>query len=436
MRPVPTLGGCPESAIFCTYATWKNSSIGPYTGDVPRDVRAVDRDERERQHEQRTGDAKIDARGARTPPSRSAPPRPPSTPDVTGFRRRAPEDATRWAPRDGRPRRDGRSVHYRLAGVGRVTVRELHVGLDLLFLIPGETGGRETYAVELIHALAGTRRRPAPDGVRQPGARRGAGLRARPARDRRPAARAHAPPQLVGARRGTARACVGDPRPGGSHARPGQLRPALRPLPARAVPARPDVAPRAAAAAHCEPAGRARADRGRRETSSPGARELGGDRRGCRDAARPRSRADRRRAARPRRCARRAARSRHDAARCSAWTRGRTSSRPGLALPHKNLPRLVAALSLIPPERRPQLALTAGGDHGKLAAQAALMGVAGDVRVLGWLEPAGARGCLCRRSLRGVPVARRGLRAAGARGDDARRPRPLLRHPAAARGRR
>jgi glycosyltransferase involved in cell wall biosynthesis len=30
----------------------------------------------------------------------------------------------------------------------------MHVGLDLLFLVPGETGGRETYARELIRALA------------------------------------------------------------------------------------------------------------------------------------------------------------------------------------------------------------------------------------------------------------------------------------------
>ena len=31
--------------------------------------------------------------------------------------------------------------------------RALHVGLDLLFLVPGETGGRETYAVEVIRAM-------------------------------------------------------------------------------------------------------------------------------------------------------------------------------------------------------------------------------------------------------------------------------------------
>ena len=30
----------------------------------------------------------------------------------------------------------------------------VHVGLNLLYLVPGETGGRETYARELIPRLA------------------------------------------------------------------------------------------------------------------------------------------------------------------------------------------------------------------------------------------------------------------------------------------
>ena len=29
----------------------------------------------------------------------------------------------------------------------------MHVGFDLLFLVPGETGGRETYARELLAAM-------------------------------------------------------------------------------------------------------------------------------------------------------------------------------------------------------------------------------------------------------------------------------------------
>jgi glycosyltransferase involved in cell wall biosynthesis len=61
---------------------------------------------------------------------------------------------------------------------------------------------------------------------------------------------------------------------------------------------------------------------------------------------------------------------------------------PGLALPHKNLARLIAALALIPAERRPQLVLTAGGDTGELARQAQQHGVGDDVRVVGWLSPA------------------------------------------------
>ena len=61
---------------------------------------------------------------------------------------------------------------------------------------------------------------------------------------------------------------------------------------------------------------------------------------------------------------------------------------PGLSLPHKNLPRLLAGLARIPGERRPQLVVTAGGDDGELAREAARLGIAGDVRVVGWLDPA------------------------------------------------
>jgi glycosyltransferase involved in cell wall biosynthesis len=61
---------------------------------------------------------------------------------------------------------------------------------------------------------------------------------------------------------------------------------------------------------------------------------------------------------------------------------------PGLSLPHKNLPRLLAGLAQIPRERRPLLVLTAGGDAGELANEAARLGVAADVRIVGWLDPA------------------------------------------------
>ena len=35
----------------------------------------------------------------------------------------------------------------------------MHVGLNLVFLVPGETGGMETYARELIAALLTGKRR-------------------------------------------------------------------------------------------------------------------------------------------------------------------------------------------------------------------------------------------------------------------------------------
>src|SRR5262245_8290744 len=35
--------------------------------------------------------------------------------------------------------------------------RPMHVGLNLIYLVPGETGGMETYARELVPALAAVR---------------------------------------------------------------------------------------------------------------------------------------------------------------------------------------------------------------------------------------------------------------------------------------
>ena len=42
-----------------------------------------------------------------------------------------------------------------------------HVGLNLVYLVPGETGGMETYARELIPALREVAPRPAPHRVRE-----------------------------------------------------------------------------------------------------------------------------------------------------------------------------------------------------------------------------------------------------------------------------
>ena len=56
--------------------------------------------------------------------------------------------------------------------------------------------------------------------------------------------------------------------------------------------------------------------------------------------------------------------------------------------PHKNLPALIEALALIPPARRPVLVLPGypTWHEDELRAQALARGVAGDVRLLGWLS--------------------------------------------------
>jgi glycosyltransferase involved in cell wall biosynthesis len=62
--------------------------------------------------------------------------------------------------------------------------------------------------------------------------------------------------------------------------------------------------------------------------------------------------------------------------------------------PHKNLMRLLGALALIPPERRPVLVLlgyrTAHEDE--LRGRSAELGIVGDVRFLGWVDPAELEG--------------------------------------------
>jgi glycosyltransferase involved in cell wall biosynthesis len=58
------------------------------------------------------------------------------------------------------------------------------------------------------------------------------------------------------------------------------------------------------------------------------------------------------------------------------------------ALPHKNLGELLAAIALIPPDRRPALVLVGAGTDGReLAARAETAGVTGDVRLLGYQPP-------------------------------------------------
>ena len=104
-------------------------------------------------------------------------------------RGRAPSSAALGPPRPRRgheraPASPGRlrpRAHGTLrAGAGQLM---LHVGLNLVFLVPGETGGMEMAARETIPAAGGDRR-PAPDRVRQPrgapgrSAGRGGGRRA------------------------------------------------------------------------------------------------------------------------------------------------------------------------------------------------------------------------------------------------------------------
>lgn len=62
--------------------------------------------------------------------------------------------------------------------------------------------------------------------------------------------------------------------------------------------------------------------------------------------------------------------------------------------PHKNLPRLLDALALIPAERRPVLLVPGYGTFhdAELEARIARLGLAGDVRMLGWIPDAELEG--------------------------------------------
>jgi glycosyltransferase involved in cell wall biosynthesis len=62
--------------------------------------------------------------------------------------------------------------------------------------------------------------------------------------------------------------------------------------------------------------------------------------------------------------------------------------------PHKNLMRLITALALIAPERRPLLVLPGYSTphEDELRRRASELGVAGDVRLLGWVDPAELEG--------------------------------------------
>ena len=99
-------------------------------------------------------------------------------PDDPGDAARAVESGLARRGRCRGARRVGGPLHLGGRGrghLGRLRARAgrlmLHVGLNLVFLVPGETGGMETAARELIPHLA-AHRRSAADAVRQPRGRR------------------------------------------------------------------------------------------------------------------------------------------------------------------------------------------------------------------------------------------------------------------------
>ena len=61
---------------------------------------------------------------------------------------------------------------------------------------------------------------------------------------------------------------------------------------------------------------------------------------------------------------------------------------PGNRMPHKDMPTLLAALALIPVERRPTLAVTASTPSDPLRAQAARLGISDHVQFNSWLTRA------------------------------------------------
>ncbi len=307
--------------------------------------------------------------------------------------------------------------------VAAVSDRKLHVGLDLLFLVPGETGGRETYAVELVRALADL----APDVrltafvnrelARSPHFRLDdrVALAPLPVHSRHRSSWALGEAALIPAAAARKRVdLVHGVANFGPLYGPFRRVLTLHDLMFMRVPELLPLANRLAARALTGGAAR-RAHRVvaiSQATRDDGVELLGLD---------------------PARIdvvpSGLGATPVEPVAEAAMRTRLDLGERPyvlvpGVALPHKNLARLLEALASIPPERRPLLVLTAGGDRGQLAATAASLGVAGDVRVAGWLEPAlleaayaGAR-CVALPSLvegfglpvleamaRGVPVA-------------------------------
>ena len=256
--------------------------------------------------------------------------------------------------RGARSARGARGGRPRDMAASRRRRRLMHVGLNLVYLVPGETGGMEVAARELIPALRGAAPGAAVHGVREPGGGRADGgpwgelvpSVVVPVRATQPA--------RVGARRAAA-AARGSP-PGGVdllHSL-GSTAPALGRFRARVDDPRPHLprrargALRAARPSACgcscrSPARRAHrviADSdGDRATTSCGCwAPPGQDRRRAARGGQPRAGRDAGRAS---------------CARASGSATGRSCSRVSAKRPHKNLRGCSTRWRCCPPERRP-----------------------------------------------------------------------------------
>ena len=327
-------------------------------------------------------------------------------------RRRSTGPCGRTAPTAAR----GRARRVVLA-----CARVIHVALNLVFLVPGETGGMEVYARELIPRLAGGAdlrltalvnreaagedfgieqmvvpvQREAAHGV---GARRAAARAPHGSRGRRgprPLARQH------GAAVGQRAASHDDPRPQ-LQARPGGP---LRPPRPRDAGARPGGgAPLAA-------------DHRRRRIDAPGSARASGHRRrarstSCRSASPPSRPSIRRR-------------------RTPLRERLGIGDRPvvlsvSAKRPHKNLERLLRAVAAIPPSADPRWWCRATRRRTRRSCATSPPSCSSTSLLPQWVSSAELEGLYAMATLCRVPVAVRGLRASRARGHGARRAGRML----------
>jgi glycosyltransferase involved in cell wall biosynthesis len=105
--------------------------------------------------------------------------------------------------------------------------------------------------------------------------------------------------------------------------------------------------------------------------------------------------------------------------------------------PHKNIARLIGALALIPSSRRPVLVVRGyrTPHEDELRRRADELGRSEDVRLLGWVDDSTLEGLYPVAACFVFPSLVRGLRSAGARGDDSGRSGRVLQSRCAGRGR-